>query len=81
MILIFSISAGLKSDFLRDPRGERGGVLPLEKLEVEVDPLWLDDRLSRLLELSMDSDLGASWVSAWYKVKVNDRSMSLEYKT
>lgn len=62
-ILIFSISAGLKRDFFLLPLGERGGVLPLEKLEVEVEPLWEDDRLSRLLELSTDRDLGASWVS------------------
>lgn len=38
-------------------------MLPLEKLEVEVEPLWEDDRLSRLLELSTDRDFGASWVS------------------
>ena len=40
LILIFSISAGLNSDlFLL--RGDRGGVLPLEKLDVDVDPLWV----------------------------------------
>jgi hypothetical protein len=39
MILIFSISAGLKRDFFLLLRGDKGGVLPLEKLEVEVEPL------------------------------------------
>lgn len=59
-ILIFSISAGLKSDFFLAALGDRGGVLPLEKLLVDVEPLWEEERLSRLLELSMDRDLGAS---------------------
>jgi len=38
LILIFSISAGLNSDFFL-PLGDIGGVLPLEKLLVEVEPL------------------------------------------
>ena len=58
----FSTSAGLKID-LRLPLGEASGLLPLEKLDVEVaDPL--DVRLSILLELSSSSVRGASWVSA-----------------
>ena len=60
---IFSISAGLKRDFFLVPRGDRGGVLPLEKLLVDVEPLWDEDRDSRLDELSTDRHLGASWVS------------------
>lgn len=40
-----------------------GGVLPLEKLEVDVEPLCDEDKLSKLLELSMVNDLGASCVS------------------
>jgi hypothetical protein len=52
----------LKSDFFL-PRGDIGGVLPLEKFEVDVDPLWDEDKLSKLLELSRLSEHGASWVS------------------
>lgn len=62
VILIFSISAGSKKDFFLF-LGDMGGVLPFEKLEVDVDPLWEEDKLSRLLELSKTRDLGASWVS------------------
>ena len=58
----FPTSAGLKYDRLR-AIGEVGGVLPLEKLDVDVaEPL--DARLSMLLELSSSRVLGASWVSA-----------------
>lgn len=45
------------------PLGDIGGVLPLEKFDVEVEPLCDDDRLSRLLELSRFREHGASWVS------------------
>lgn len=51
-------------------------MLPLEKLEVEVEPLWEDDRLSRLLELSTDRDFGASWVSR-KNTKINSDSQTL----
>ena len=63
IILIFSISAGLNNDFFLPQRGDIGGVLPFEKLDVEVEPLWEDDKLSKLLELSRVNDLGASCVS------------------
>jgi hypothetical protein len=39
IILIFSISAGLNRDFFLLERGDIGGVLPLEKFDVDVDPL------------------------------------------
>ena len=39
----------------------------LEKLDVDVEPLCDDDRLSRLLELSKVRDRGVSWVSVHNK--------------
>jgi len=53
-----STSDGLKKDFLLWS-GDVGGVLPLEKLEVEVAEL-LEHRDSILLELSNNNVLGAS---------------------
>lgn len=55
-------------------------MLPLEKLEVEVEPLWEDDRLSRLLELSTDRDFGASWVSRKKPTKINIDSQTYHYR-
>lgn len=55
-------------------------MLPLEKLEVEVEPLWEDDRLSRLLELSTDRDFGASWVSRKKTLKINSDSQTYHYR-
>jgi len=58
-----STSAGLKNDRRLAVDGEVTGLLPLEKLDVDVLEL-LDTRLSMLLALSSWSDRGACCVSA-----------------
>ena len=59
----WSTSAGLKNDRRLAADGEVIGLLPLEKLDVDVLEL-LDTRLSMLLALSSWSDRGACCVSA-----------------
>ena len=58
----FSTVAGLKNDFRLRPGGEVGGVLPLEKLEVDV-PLPFDTKLSVEEAESRRSVRGASCAS------------------